>query len=96
MRCSLNLHLRSAHEKPKQPNRFDSLTDPDLPYNVVLLRRGKTYYEMKTCKEKTNNKNTPDCNVYLLLPQPLSKSKLKILNFLLKNLLGVLLNMSYN
>ena len=29
MRCSLNLHLRSAHEKPQQPNRFDSPTDPD-------------------------------------------------------------------
>ena len=28
MRCSLNLHLRSAHEKPQQPNRFDSLIDP--------------------------------------------------------------------
>ena len=28
MRCSLNLHLRSAHEKPQQPNRFDSPTDP--------------------------------------------------------------------
>ena len=28
MRCSLNLHLRSANEKPKQPNRFDSPTDP--------------------------------------------------------------------
>ena len=27
MRCSLNLQLRSAHEKPIQPNRFDSLTD---------------------------------------------------------------------
>ena len=30
MRCSLNLHLRSAHEKPQQPNRFDSPTDPGL------------------------------------------------------------------
>ena len=30
MRCSLNLHLRSAHEKPQQPNRFDSPTDPEL------------------------------------------------------------------
>ena len=30
MRCSLNLHLRSAHEKPQQPNRFDSPTDPSL------------------------------------------------------------------
>ena len=30
MRCSLNLHLRSAHEKPQQPNRFDSPTDPDI------------------------------------------------------------------
>ena len=29
MRCSLNLQLRSAHEKPQQPNRFDSLTDTD-------------------------------------------------------------------
>ena len=28
MRCSLNLHLRSAPEKPQQPNRFDSPTDP--------------------------------------------------------------------
>ena len=28
MRYSLNLHLRSAHEKPQQPNRFDSPTDP--------------------------------------------------------------------
>ena len=28
MRCSLNLHLRSVHEKPQQPNRFDSPTDP--------------------------------------------------------------------
>ena len=24
MRCSLNLQLRSAHEKPQQPNQFDS------------------------------------------------------------------------
>ena len=30
MRCSLNLHLRSAHEKPQQQNRFDSPTDPDI------------------------------------------------------------------
>ena len=30
MRCSLNLHLRSAHEKPQQPNQFDSPTDPDI------------------------------------------------------------------
>ena len=29
MRCSLNLHLRYAHEKPQQPNQFDSPTDPD-------------------------------------------------------------------
>ena len=28
MRCSLNLHLRSANEKPQHPNRFDSPTDP--------------------------------------------------------------------
>ena len=28
MRCSLNLHLRSAHEKPQQPDQFDSPTDP--------------------------------------------------------------------
>ena len=27
MRCSLNLQLRSAHEKPQQPNRFDSPRD---------------------------------------------------------------------
>ena len=26
MRCSLNLQLRSANEKPQQPNRFDSPT----------------------------------------------------------------------
>ena len=28
MRRSLNLHLRTAHEKPQQTNRFDSPTDP--------------------------------------------------------------------
>ena len=28
MRCSLNLHLRSANEKPQQPNQLDSPTDP--------------------------------------------------------------------
>ena len=27
MRCSLNLQLRSAHEKPQQPNRADSPID---------------------------------------------------------------------
>ena len=32
MRCSLNLQLRSAHEKPQQPNRFDSPIDPDLRF----------------------------------------------------------------
>ena len=36
MRCSLNLQLRSAHEKPQQPNRFDSPTDTELPlYSTV-------------------------------------------------------------
>ena len=35
MRCSLNLHLRSAHEKPQQPNWFDSPTDPELNYIIV-------------------------------------------------------------
>ena len=29
MRCSLNLKLRSAHEKPQQSNRFDSPTDSE-------------------------------------------------------------------
>ena len=36
MRCSLNLQLRSAHEKPKQPNRFDSPTDPDATILMSL------------------------------------------------------------
>ena len=35
MKCSLNLHLRSAHEKPHQPNRFDSPTDPALEVVIV-------------------------------------------------------------
>ena len=30
MRCSLNLQLRSAHEKPQQPNRADSPIDATL------------------------------------------------------------------
>ena len=32
MRCSLNLQLRSAHEKPQQPNRIDSSTDTANTY----------------------------------------------------------------
>ena len=38
MRCSLNLHLRSAHEKPQQPNPFDSPTDSVLHLNAVITR----------------------------------------------------------
>ena len=36
MRCSLNLQLRSAHEKPQQPNRFDSPIDPGFPERLEL------------------------------------------------------------
>ena len=44
MRCSLNLHLRSAHEKPQQPNWFDSPTDPGLEDRVFhpCLKTGPT------------------------------------------------------
>ena len=38
MRCSLNLHLRSAYEKPQQPNPFDSPTDSVLHLNAVIMR----------------------------------------------------------
>ena len=35
MRCSLNLQLRSAHEKPQQPNRPDSPIDTRLTWTDV-------------------------------------------------------------
>ena len=40
MRCSLNLQLRSAHEKPQQPNRADSPIDAKIKYisqNISLF-----------------------------------------------------------
>ena len=37
MGCSLNLHLRSAHEKPQQPNQSDSPTDPGIFAFQVLV-----------------------------------------------------------
>ena len=37
MSFSLNLHLRSAHEKPEQPNQFDSPTDPGKGVTQALL-----------------------------------------------------------
>ena len=37
MRCSINLQLWSAHEKPQQPNRFDSPTDPEVIEQTYLV-----------------------------------------------------------
>ena len=45
MRCSLNLHLRSAHEKPQQPNRFDSPTDPESKYRISIELEGLENYQ---------------------------------------------------
>ena len=36
MRCSLNLQLRSAHEKPQQLNQFDSPIDADVCIDYYL------------------------------------------------------------
>ena len=38
MRCSLNIHLKSAHEKPQQPNRFDSPIDPRFRYKTMQIK----------------------------------------------------------
>ena len=37
MRCSLNLQLRSVHEKTQQPNRFDSPTDSGLRLMILSI-----------------------------------------------------------
>ena len=67
MRCSLNLHLRSAHEKPQQPNRFDSLTDPVFGYTQTTLNADATF---EFCQH--------DCDKELLPTIPLClKAKLK-------------------
>ena len=41
IRCSSNLQLRSAHEKPQQLNRFDSPIDADLPERCGGIKDSK-------------------------------------------------------
>ena len=63
MRCSLNLHLRSAHEKPQQPNRFDSLTDPAKGEMTDHFK--KAHLRLKAPKFEKNLSNTAEmkkCN----------------------------------
>ena len=50
MRCNLNLHLRSAHEKPQQLNRFDSPTDPGKKERTRPCKGAQSYQIIKVHK----------------------------------------------
>ena len=82
MRCSLNLQLRSAHEKPQQPNRFDFPTDPgqtqtwlmklwNLNFQFFLLF--STWYATDTSHSPGANPNSPlrkNSQQVLVRPRP--------------------------
>ena len=82
MRYSLDLHLRSAHGKPQQPNRFDSPTDPGrkISHRFILLKVANFImndkmisYEWFLCHKSPGNAKKSFRSYYGKVNQTISK-----------------------